>query len=168
MLQKNRESARFFAKAGTIGALYFVLTIVFLPISYGPIQIRISECLAVLPLFYGEAVIGLTIGCLIANILGNGVLDIVFGTFATLVSCLLTYIVGKKIKGVIKPVLGFIPPIIINAVIVPFTFLTVFEIKELYFISAIQILIGQTISVIGIGSIVYFAINKIKKGLKRP
>lgn len=162
MLSKNKKEGLFFARAGIIGALYFILTVVFLPISYGPIQIRISECLSVLPLFYSEAVIGLTVGCLIANIFGNGILDVVFGTLATLVASILTYIVGKKFKGFIKLILGFIPPVIVNALFVPLTFLTLLELKELYFISSIQVFIGQALSVCALGSVVYFALNKKK------
>ena len=168
MLSKKEKSSLKLARAGIIASLYFVLTIAFFPISYGPIQVRISECLVVLPLFFSEAVLGLTIGCLIANLFGNGLLDILFGTLATLLAGLLTYFAGKKLKGVLKIVFGFLPPILLNAILVPFTFLAIFEIKELYFISSLQVLIGEGISVCLLGGIVYFSFCKLKKGLKRP
>ena len=166
MLSSKNKNARFLSKSGIIASLYIVLTIVFFPISYGPIQIRISECLVVLPLFFSEAVFGLTIGCLISNFLGNGVLDIVFGTFATFLASILTYIAGKKLKGSLKVILGFLPPIILNAIIVPFTFLSVFELRQLYLLSSIQIFIGQAISVCFLGGIIYFTLSKIKKRSK--
>ena len=54
-----------------IAAIYVVLTMVFLPISFGPIQFRISELLCVLPYFTPAAIPGLFIGCLLANFLGG-------------------------------------------------------------------------------------------------
>ena len=69
-----------------IAAIYVVLTMVFLPISFGPIQFRISELLCVLPYFTPAAIPGLFIGCLLANFLGGAAaLDVIFGSIATLI-----------------------------------------------------------------------------------
>ena len=117
--------------------------------------------MTILPLFCGEAVIGLTVGCLISNLLGNGILDIVFGTLATLIAAIGTYLIGKQIKkDVIKFTVGGFFPVIVNAIIVPFTFLAITELKELYIISAVQVFIGQMLSVYGLGSVVYFVFGK--------
>ena len=71
--------------------------------------------MAILPLFCGEAIFGLTIGCLISNLLGNGILDIIFGTLATLVSAVFTYFIGRKIKKDIpRFLIGGFFPIILN------------------------------------------------------
>ncbi|MEI6157486.1 MAG: QueT transporter family protein [Atribacterota bacterium] len=70
------------SRMGLVAALYVVLTVMppFYALSYGPIQIRVSECLTVLPFLFPETIWGLTAGCLIANTLGNvGFHDIVFG-----------------------------------------------------------------------------------------
>ena len=161
MLNQNHKTTYSLALTGIIGSLYVILTLAFYPISFGPIQVRISELMAILPLFCGEAIFGLTIGCLISNLLGNGILDIIFGTLATLVSAVCTYFIGKKLKKDIpRFLIGGFFPIILNAIIVPFTFLAIMELKELYFISAIQVFIGQTLSIYGIGSIVYFVFGK--------
>ena len=134
----------------------------FFPISYGGVQIRVAEALTILPLFFGEAVLGLTVGCLLANFFGNGVLDIVFGTLATFLSSLITYVIGRKIKSVkLKFILGALPPVLINAIIIPFTFLVIVELKELYFISMLQIFIGQLISIYIIGAFIYFPLQKL-------
>lgn len=159
----TKKSARQLALSGIIACLYFIVVMVFFPISYGGVQVRVAEALTVLPLFYGEAVLGLTVGCLIANFFGNGVLDIAFGTLATFLASLLTYFIGKKIKSVkLKFIIGAIPPIILNAIIVPFTFLAILELKELYFISMLQIFIGQAISIYIIGALIYFPLCKIQ------
>ena len=158
---KTHKTTYSLALMGIIGALYIVLTLAFYPISFGPIQVRISELMAILPLFCGEAVIGLTIGCLISNLLGNGILDIVFGTLATLISAVCTYFIGKKVKkDILRFTIGGFFPIIINAIVVPFTFLAIMELKELYLISAIQVFIGQTLSIYGLGGVVYFVFGK--------
>lgn len=71
--------------------MYAALTIVLAPISYGPVQCRISEALTLLPFYMPEAVPGLFIGCIFANFIGGyGLADIVFGSLATLIAALLT------------------------------------------------------------------------------
>ena len=71
--------------AAMIAAVYTVLTLVLAPISYGAVQVRLSEALTLLPVLFPEAIPGVAVGCLLANILGGSMLpDIVFGTLATL------------------------------------------------------------------------------------
>jgi len=87
----TRFTVKDLASAGLIAALYTVLSVVFLPISFGVYQIRIAEALTVLPFLTRAAVPGLFIGCLLANIIGGmGWLDIVFGPLITLAAALLT------------------------------------------------------------------------------
>ena len=104
----------FLTQAAVIAALYTVLTLVFAPISYGEVQVRISEALTVLPFFTPAAVPGLTIGCLLSNILFSGnIFDIIFGTLATLLGAVGTRMLRKSRW------LCSIPPIISNALIIP-------------------------------------------------
>ena len=78
-------------RAGMIAALYAVLTLAFQPISYGPVQFRVSEALTLLPVLTADAIPGLTIGCLVANLLGGALwYDVVFGTLATLLAAVCT------------------------------------------------------------------------------
>ena len=80
-----------------IAAIYVVLTMVFLPISFGPIQFRISELLCVLPYFTPAAIPGLFIGCLLANFLGGAAaLDVIFGSIATLIGAVGSYLRRKN------------------------------------------------------------------------
>lgn len=116
-LRKKEESrmklmVRRLLEASIIAALYVALTLVFAPISYGPVQVRISEVLSVLPFFTPAAVPGLAIGCLIANLFSSfGLLDIVFGTLATLLAALVTYKIKRKW-------LAPLPPVIINGAVI--------------------------------------------------
>lgn len=97
-----------------IAVLYAVLTLVFAPLSYGFIQVRIAEALTVLPFLFPEAILGLFIGCLIANIFGGlGIIDIVFGSLATLLAAYCT----AKIR---RPVFAPLPPVVVNAVVIAF------------------------------------------------
>ncbi len=115
---RTNEKVRFITRGAVIAALYVVLT--WLAASLGlsgqsAVQVRFSEMLTVLPYFTAAAVPGLTIGCLLANILtGAAVLDIIFGTVATLLGALGTYFLRKY------RYLAPIPPIVANTVIVPF------------------------------------------------
>ncbi len=162
MLQLKKKRTTSLALSGIIASVYFIVCMIFYPLSFGGIQVRFAEALTILPLFFGEAVFGLTIGCLIANFFGNGILDIIFGTSATLISAIITYFIGKKIKNPkLRFFIGAFPPVIINAICVPFTFLLLTELKELYFISMLQIFIGQAVSIYLVGALIYFPLLKI-------
>lgn len=80
-----------------VGALYAVLTMSLSPISYGPLQLRVSEVLCILPYFMPFSAWGLFFGCVIANLVSAaGILDVVFGSLATLFACLCMAALGKK------------------------------------------------------------------------
>jgi uncharacterized membrane protein len=113
---KNKKLIRFVVFNGIAAALYVTLAYVFAPISYGMVQLRISECMTVLPIFSWHMVPGVAIGCLIANIINPenlGAIDIIGGTLATVIAGFLSALIGKKIKWP-----GIIPPILVNGVIV--------------------------------------------------
>ena len=108
------------AFAAVVGALYAILTMVLAPISYGPLQFRISEALCVLSYFTPAAAWGLFIGCAIANTLSAaGLPDVIFGSLATLIACLGMSAVVKYMKYSLKSrLLACFLPVIVNAVIV--------------------------------------------------
>ena len=81
-------------QAAMIAALYIVLTALAagFDLASGAIQVRFSEVLTILPFFTPAAIPGVTIGCLLANILtGSALPDIIFGTLATPPGALGTY-----------------------------------------------------------------------------
>lgn len=105
----NNETLHLITRGAITAALYVTLTLVVSPLSYGPIQLRISECLTILPFFEPAAIWGLFVGDFIANFFGgNGFPDIVFGSLFSLIAGYLTW----KIRN---PYLSLIPPVIINA-----------------------------------------------------
>ena len=85
------------ASGAMIAALYAVLTVALAPISYGPVQLRVSEALTLLPWYRPEAVLGLFAGCVVANFFGGyGLIDMIAGSCATLIAALLT----RKAKNI--------------------------------------------------------------------
>ncbi len=95
-----------------LGALYAALTLLLAPISYGGIQCRIAEAMTVLPMMLPQAIPGLFVGCLIANLYTGALTDVIFGSLATLLAALGTYLLRRK------PVLAAASPVIFNGVIV--------------------------------------------------
>lgn len=105
--------------AAVIGALYAVLTMVLSPISYGPLQFRVSEVLCILPYFLPCTAWGLFCGCAIANLMSAaGILDIIFGSSATLIACLCMARLGKKERSIRTEVAACLMPVVWNCVIV--------------------------------------------------
>ncbi len=103
------------ASCAMIAAIYVVLTVSLSGLSYGSVQFRIAEALTVLPYFSSLSIWGLTVGCFISNIFSPiGLLDIIVGTSATLISALLTHLCAKKKLKWLAP----IPPVVINAVFI--------------------------------------------------
>lgn len=110
----TRFSARFIARAAVIGAIYVALTYVagLMNLAYGPVQFRFSEALTVLPFLFPEAVPGLFVGCIVSNLISPyGVLDLVVGSFATLLAAFWT---NRCRSRYLAP----LPPVVCNAVLV--------------------------------------------------
>ena len=113
------------ARTGLIAAVYAALTLVVLTflggLAWGPIQFRISECVCVLALFFPEAVPGLTLGCIIANVIniplsGAGLLglfDVILGSFATFLAAAWM----RKFRNNLPVALA--GPVLFNALIIP-------------------------------------------------
>ena len=100
-------------------AIYAALTMLLAPISYGEIQLRVSEALCIAPFFFPCTAPGLFVGCLIANLLSPiGALDIVFGSLATLLAALCTAAIGRTGRGWHQCVFACLMPVLFNAVIV--------------------------------------------------
>jgi uncharacterized membrane protein len=141
-MKRNNTSILFLSQAAVIAALYVVLTFIAsaLGLSSGVIQIRFSEALTILPYFTPAAVPGLFIGCILANVLTGATLpDIIFGSLATLIGAIFTQKL-RKYKW-----LAPIPPIVANALIIPFVLRLAYGIRPLWF-SFVTITIGEIIS----------------------
>ncbi|WP_251860989.1 QueT transporter family protein [Clostridium sp. Marseille-Q2269] len=158
-LQNKRISKLVFS--AVIAAIYTVLTLLLAPISYGQIQVRVSEALTLLPFLSSYSIWGVFLGCIIANIIGgNGIIDVVFGSMATLIAAILTYYIGKsnlKFKKYLAP----LPPIIINAVVIGF--ILNYTLKLPLLLSMMWVGLGEAISCYILGLLLISIIEKNKK-----
>ncbi len=151
---KKPENIRFIAQAAIIASMYVALTYLFAPISSGLMQVRISEALTVLPYFTPAAIPGLFVGCLISNIIvGNGAIDIIFGSLATLVAAFLSY---KMPRRWLVP----LPSVVVNAIVVGYILHVVLEIP--FFVTMGWVALGQTISCYLLGYILMLALERHK------
>ena len=160
MNRKTQKRVRFVTLSATIAALYVVLTLIsaVFGLSSGAIQIRISEALCVLTFFTPAAVPGLTIGCLIANLItGANLLDVTFGTLATLIGAVGGYYVRKN-KWLIT-----LPTVLANTIIIPLVIVYGFGVTDmsLPFI-ALTVCLGELISATLIGSGLLSVLKKYK------
>ena len=105
---------------GIVAALYTVLTMVLAPISFGAVQFRVSELMVLLAFVNPVYIIGLTVGCAISNLLGGfGPIDIIFGSLATLLAGLATYLTRVKIENQkLALIIGSLWPTIFNGVVI--------------------------------------------------
>lgn len=154
---KNKK-VLFLTQAAMIAAIYVVLTIVFQPFSFGQIQVRIAEALTILPLFTPAAIPGLYVGCMIGNILGGSILpDIIWGSFATLIGAVFTYLLRKQGKYI-----AVLPPIISNTIIVPLILRYAYGILLPIPLMMLTVGIGEIISCGVLGIIIHSALKKYR------
>ena len=155
---KNKK-ALFITQAAVIAALYVVLVVVFNYISFGPIQFRVAEALTILPYFTPAAIPGLFIGCILANVIGGAVVwDIIFGSIATLIGAVFTYLLRKKSKF-----LAPLPPVLANTIIVPWVLKYAYGAEEMVWFMAVTVGIGEILACYVLGMILLFALNKVRR-----
>ena len=108
MKENNLKNTYFLAYGAVIAAIYVALTMAFQPISFGPVQFRISEALCILPFFTPAAIPGLFVGCFLSNLFcGAAGLDIVFGSLATLIGAVGSYALRRsKVLVCVPPILA--------------------------------------------------------------
>lgn len=155
-MKRKNTSILFLTQAAMIAAIYVLLTFIAsaLGISSGVIQVRFSEALTVLPYFTPAAVPGLFIGCVLANLLTGAALpDVIFGSLATLTGAIFTRKL-RKYKWLTP-----LPPILANALIIPFVLLYAYGIRPLWF-SFVTITIGEIISCGILGMLLLFTLKK--------
>lgn len=149
--------------AAIIAALYTVLTYLtnLFGLANGVIQVRFSEMLTVLPVLTPAAIPGLTVGCLLSNLLtGCALWDVIFGSFATLLGALGTrYFAGKLLH---KPYLAPVFPVLSNAEIVPLVLRYTYgaEGSLLYFAATVGA--GEILSAGVLGTLLLIALKKRK------
>lgn len=154
----NRNKTKELALSGMIAALYVVLTWLAnaMGLASGAVQVRFSEALTILPVFFTAAVPGLTVGCVLANLLtGLALWDVVFGSLATLIGAAGTRLLRNK------PLLAWIPPVLSNMLIVPIVLMKVYGVPESWFYLVLTVGAGEVISCGVLGLLLYHGLKKV-------
>ena len=150
---------RFITQAAMIAAIYVVLTIFIsaFNLASGAIQIRISEALTILPAFTPAAIPGLFLGCLISNLITGAMLpDIIFGSLATLLGAIGSYLL-RKWKWAVP-----VPPILSNTLIIPFVLAYAYHIPGGVPYFMLTVGIGEILSCGVLGMILYGTLAKYR------
>lgn len=161
---KNKK-AYFITQAAVIAALYVVLTLFInaFDLASGAIQVRISEALTILPYFTPAAVPGLFIGCLLSNFMtGAAIWDIIFGSLATLIGAIGTYLL-RKWKWCAP-----LPPILSNTIIIPFVLTYAYGIPGGIPFFMLTVGAGEVLSCGVLGMILLFALQRYRNIILAP
>jgi len=173
MFKDRNFRVKTIALNGVIAAVYAAITIACGPLSYEFMQFRFSELLNLLVFFNPYYTIGLTLGCLLANIFSSvGPIDIVFGTLTTLIACLIMIVYSKFIKNLFST--GLIP-CILNAVVVPLTiYVSTINTNDpmvltpvLYFTMFGWVFLGEFVCIIAIGYPLFLVLTKKSESFNR-
>jgi len=157
MRHSNTQKIAF---GGVIAAAYVVLTMIAaaLGLASGVIQVRISEALTILPVYTNAAIPGLTVGCVLANLItGCAPWDVVFGSLATLIGAVGTRLLRKQ------PFIAWIPPVVSNMVIIPFVLQRVYGVEDSWLYLMMTVGIGEVISCGVLGLLLYQSTKNIPK-----
>ena len=142
---QTRSRVRALCMGAVIAALYTALTLVFQPISFQQVQFRVSEALTLLPVLFPEATAGLTIGCLLSNLLaGANPYDVIFGTLATLLAGLLTRRLRRNVW------LAALPPVLCNGIIIGLVLTYAYGI-DLLWLNVLTVSLGQAVVCYALG-----------------
>lgn len=162
MRQTSNKTVYFMTYAAVIAAIYTVLTFVFAPISFGPVQLRISEILCVLPFFTPAAIPGLFLGCFLSNLLlGAASLDVIFGSLATLLGAVGAYQLRKH------KALVCIPPILANTIIIPWVLRYAYGSPDMILFAMVTVGLGEVVSIGVLGNLLLVTLERYKNVIFR-
>ena len=159
-MKKTNARILFLTHAALIAALYVVLTLLAnaLGLANYAIQLRFSEALTILPFFTPAAIPGLFLGCLISNLLTGAILwDIIFGSLATLLGAVGTYLL-RRCKW-----LAPLPPIVANTLIVPMVLYFAYHIPGSIPYFMLTVGLGEILSCGVLGILLLLLLQKYKK-----
>lgn len=154
---KYRKKTLFLCQGALVAACYLALTYLsrIFGLDSGPIQLRLAEILCILPIFMPSSVLGLTLGCFLANLLTAAPpLDVLIGPVATLIGALGTYLLRKY------PLAALAPPILSNALIVPFVLAYGYGLEIAIPLMMLTVGVGELISVGVLGGVLYISLRK--------
>lgn len=147
-------------QAAMIAAIYIVLTLMLIPLGYGPVQFRVSEALCILPYFTPAAIPGVFIGCLLSNALGGAViLDVIFGSLASLIGAVGSYLLRRWRWAVC------IPPIVSNTLIIPWVLRFAYGNDQIIPYMMVTVGIGEVLAISVLGNLLMLSLERYRNVL---
>ena len=159
-MKNQNKSVYFMTYAAAVAAIYIVLTMVFQPISFGPVQFRVSEALCILPFFTPAAVPGLFVGCLLSNLFcGAAALDVIFGSLATLIGAVGSYLLRHNRWAVC------VPPIMANTIIIPWVLRYAYGSADLIPVAMVTVGAGEILAIGVLGNALLAALLPVRNAV---
>lgn len=160
---KKTQTTLYLTRGAIIASLYVALTFLssLMGLASGAIQLRLSEALTILPVIFPEAIPGLFIGCILANLLTSAaVWDVIFGSLATLIGALGAYLLRRLPVRWIW--IATIPTVLANAVIVPFVIIFAYGATDAYGFLFLTVGAGEILSAGVLGTLLYRLLRRTK------
>lgn len=165
----RNNTVKTLAVSGMIAALYFALSLPFLTMSFGAVQLRVAEALTLLAVFSLNPVIGLTLGCVLVNAFGAvaganilGPLDILVGSAATLMAGFFSYkLRNYRIKGL--PLLSAMAPVLVNGFVIGLELTIVISggfNLSIFLVNFAQVAFGEALACFALGIPLVCALEK--------
>ena len=175
------KTTKFISQAAIIAALYVVFSLLTYQFSYLEIQCRVAEALCMTIFFTPAGVAGVFIGCLITNIFGGSIIDMIFGSLTTLIAAALTYPIAKAVRkrhGVALKMpytlLIPIPTVVCNTLIIPLVLYYGYQITSfgnattklvVLALLAFSVFAGEMISCYIFGPLFALVLNRVNKAV---
>ena len=158
-IESRRKAVTSICYGAIIAALYVVLTWLsaIFKLDSGVIQFRLSEALCILAVFTPAAIPGMTIGCLLSNLIFTGnAYDMIFGTLATLIGVLGVYALRKF------PYVAPMPYVLSNVIIVPFVLRFAYGVPDAFWFMMVTVGVGELVCALGGGIALYIALKRVR------
>ena len=168
---KLSKRTKLLTESALIAALYAVLTMISFAfgLDKGVVQLRLSECLAVLPVFTPAAVPGLAVGCALASFLGGAhLLDVLFGSLITLVAAEITYLLRGMMRRRFGALLAPLPNILLNTLLIPIVLIWVYRVPDAYGFLVLTVGMGELLACGVLGAFLHTVLKRSATALWHP
>ena len=158
-IERRRKAVTSICYGAIIAALYVVLTWLsaIFKLDSGVIQFRLSESLCILGVFTPAAIPGMTIGCLLSNLIFTGnAYDMIFGTLATFIGVLGVYFLRKV------PYIAPLPYVLSNMIIVPLVLRFAYGVPDAFWFLMVTVGVGEIVCAYAGGILLHTALKRVR------
>lgn len=160
--EMEQNNTKLIVRGALVAGLYVALTLLTGNLSFGIalpglglVQFRPAEALVLLPVLYPEAIWGLYLGCIAANLYGGlGPWDVFGGSAVTLLAAYFTW----QLRGTRWYVL---PPIVLNGFLISLYLGFIFKLP--YWPTALGIMVSEAVVVLALGIPLVAALRRVRK-----